>query len=279
MILLTGATGFVGSHILEELIKSKLKTKIVVRESSIIKLDNVDLKDVNICFIDDLFSATDDEIDTILKDVKIIIHSAWYVEHGSYLTSTKNLECLSGTLNLARAASRNHITKFVGLGTCYEYDLSRGVLTIDSPLNPNTLYGAAKVATYYSLREFFLLEGISFSWCRLFYLYGPRENPNRLVPSIRNSLTRGIPIKLTTGTQIRDYINVIDAAKMIVKISNSSSEGSFNISTGKGLSVRKLAETIADEYNRRDLLRFGERPENLTEPQTIIGVVRPIGQT
>ena len=92
MILLTGATGFVGSHILEELIKSKLKTKIVVRESSIIKLDNVDLKDVNICFIDDLFSATDDEIDTILKDVKIIIHSAWYVEHGSYLTSTKNLE-------------------------------------------------------------------------------------------------------------------------------------------------------------------------------------------
>lgn len=77
--------------------------------------------------------------------------------------------------------------RFVGLGTCAEYDLSAGLITTDTPLSPNTLYAACKASAYQVLRCLLDTEDVSFAWCRLFYLYGEGEDERRLVPTYANN--------------------------------------------------------------------------------------------
>ena len=85
--------------------------------------------------------------------------------------SEKNVDCLIGSLELAKAASKSQLTKFIGIGACFEYETSNDALTIFTPLNPTTLYGC-KSFSYLSLKSSFEKTNIQFCWCRLFYLYG-----------------------------------------------------------------------------------------------------------
>ncbi len=68
-------------------------------------------------------------------DIDMIIHVAWYAEPGKYLDSTQNMDCLIGSLNLAKAAMLAGVKRFVGVGTCFEYDLTAGFLSVDTPIN------------------------------------------------------------------------------------------------------------------------------------------------
>ena len=80
-----------------------------------------------------------------------MIHVAWYVEPGKYLDSPKNLDCLIGTLALAKGAVNANVSRFVGIGTCFEYDLKEGYLSTDTPLRPLTPYAAAKASAFITL--------------------------------------------------------------------------------------------------------------------------------
>jgi dTDP-6-deoxy-L-talose 4-dehydrogenase (NAD+) len=82
----------------------------------------------------------------------------------------------------------------------------------------------------------------------------------------------GEPAELTSGSQIRDYLDVNEAGRMIVETALSAVQGPVNICSGMPITVRQLAEQIADEYGRRDLLRFGARPDNLVDPPCVVGV-------
>ena len=115
-------------------------------------------------------------------------------------------------------------------------------------------------------------HGIEFVWCRLFYLYGEGEDERRLVPYLRSKLKAGEPAELSSGTQIRDFLDVCEAGRMIVEAALGTVQGPVNICSGAGVTVRALAEQIADEYGRRDLLRFGVRPDNLVDPPVVVGV-------
>ena len=78
-------------------------------------------------------------------------------------------------------------------------------------------------------------------------------------------------VELTSGNQIRDFLNVKDAAKSIIDAAEENLFGCKNICSGVGISVRELAEGIVDEHGRRDLLRFGVRQENLIDPPYVVG--------
>ena len=82
----------------------------------------------------------------------------------------------------------------------------------------------------------------------------------------------GIPAELTSGNQIRDFLDVSEAGQMIVEIALSKKQGAANICSGIPITVRQLAEQIADEYGRRDLLIFGARPDNFVEPLCVLGI-------
>jgi nucleoside-diphosphate-sugar epimerase len=272
LVLLTGATGFVGRQVYKWLISQKISVRIVVRKESVVPIEVSECLE-SIVITNDLFAESEAWWTKVCVGVDIVIHLAWYVEPGKYLESVKNLDCVVGTLALAKGASSAGIRRFIGVGTCFEYDLTQGKnITVDTPLNPITVYAGAKVATYFSLNSWLSLRQIEFTWCRLFYLYGEGENPRRLVAYIRKMIELGEEVKLTSGNQIRDFMDVSDAGEMIVKVALSNIQGQVNICSGVPITIKTLAERIADEYGRRDLLKFGTQPENLMDPPFIVGV-------
>ena len=92
------------------------------------------------------------------------------------------------------------------------------------------------------------------------------------MPYVRKQLSQGEPVELTAGTQVRDFMDVAEAARQIVEIAASDYCGAANICSGKAETIRAMAERIADEYGRRDLLRFGARPENRIDPPFVVGI-------
>jgi nucleoside-diphosphate-sugar epimerase len=80
-------------------------------------------------------------------------------------------------------------------------------------------------------------------------------------------------VELTSGSQVRDFLDVREAGEMIVQSAMSDIQGAVNICSGIGITVRELAEKIADEYGRRDLLKFGARRENQMDPKFVVGVL------
>jgi dTDP-6-deoxy-L-talose 4-dehydrogenase (NAD+) len=122
------------------------------------------------------------------------------------------------------------------------------------------------------LSQWLPLHQVGFAWCRLFYLYGKGEDARRLVPYLRSRLSAGKLVELTAGRQIRDFLDVEEAGRQIAEIVLGNRQGPVNICSGIPVTVRQLAEQIADEYGRRDLLRFGARPENLVDPPCVVGI-------
>lgn len=270
-VLLTGATGFVGRQVLQALGKHGVQVRVVIREGTqarLAVLENV----AKIIETSDLFSENADWWAENCNGINTVIHAAWYAEPGQYLQSAKNIDCLTGSLQLAKGAAKAGVRRLIGIGTCFEYDLTEGILSVETPLRPVTPYAGAKAAAFMALAQWLPAQGIEFAWCRLFYLYGEGEDGRRLVPYLRAKLEAGEPAELTSGNQIRDFLDVGQAAKMIVEVALSKQQGPVNICSGESITVRQLAEQIADEYGRRDLLQFGARPDNLVDPPCVVGV-------
>lgn len=270
-VLLTGSTGFVGRQVLRALGVQNTTVRLIIREGADVPLEcsaNID----RVIRTSDLFAESVSWWADACEGVDTIIHVAWYAEPGKYLQSSKNLDCLIGTLKLAQGALQAGVRRFIGIGTCFEYDLSRGKLSIETPLKPLTPYAGAKAAAYLGLSQCLSIEHIDFAWCRLFYLYGEGEDTKRLVPYIRDKLSSGEHADLTSGNQVRDFLDVSEAGRMIAEVANSKTQGAINICSGIPVTVRQLAEKIADEYGRRDLLLFGSRPDNLIDPPCVVGV-------
>lgn len=269
-VLITGAAGFVGRQVLHALSGSDVTVTAVIRQggSGLDREANVH----KVVQTSDLFRETDAWWAKVCQNIDIVVHLAWYTEPGKYLMSPENLNCLAGTLNLAKGAAKGGISRFVGTGTCFEYDLSAGMLSADTPLKPVTPYAGAKAAACMMLSQWLPLHQVGFAWCRLFYLYGKGEDARRLVPYLRSRLSAGKLAELTAGRQIRDFLDVEEAGRQIAEIVLGNRQGPVNICSGIPVTVRQLAEQIADEYGRRDLLRFGARPENLVDPPCVVGI-------
>ena len=271
IVMLTGANGFVGRQVYKALLQADVQIRLVLRHGR--GVPGQDDKSVEkVIRTDDLFTESVEWWAEACTGVDTVIHVAWYAEPGKYLNSPKNIDCLAGTLSLAHGAVAAGVHRLVGIGTCFEYELGSEWLTIDTPLRPITPYAGAKAATFMALSQWLPTESVEFAWCRLFYLYGEGEDPRRLVPHIRAKLEAGEAAELTSGTQIRDFMDVSEAGQQIAKVAAGSMTGPINICSGKPVAVRQLAEQIADEYGRRDLLKFGARPDNLVDPPCVVGV-------
>lgn len=269
-VLVTGATGFVGRQILATLMKSGVDLRLVVRAGSEKRLPMA--CEAEILSTADLFKESSEWWATSCQGVNIVIHAAWYAETGEYMLSPKNLDCLAGTLQLAAGCVQARVQRLICIGSCSEYDMNAGYLSVDTPLRPTTPYGGAKAAAFLALSTLLPQQGISFAWARLFYLYGEGEDARRLVPYLHSRLAAGEPAELTSGSQIRDYLDVADAGAEIARLALGPANGAFNICSGVAQTVRELAERIADEYGRRDLLRFGARADNQFDPPCVVGI-------
>ncbi|RCV90915.1 NAD-dependent epimerase/dehydratase family protein [Billgrantia montanilacus] len=270
-VLVTGVTGFVGRQVMRALSSPAVKLVPVVREGKedlVNTLPNVE----RVVTTADLFAEDVAWWTQQCQGVDVVVHVAWYAEPGKYLQASQNMDCLIGSLNLAKGASNAGVKRMVGVGTCFEYDLTCCILPVDTPLKPLTPYAASKAALYLNLSQWLPAQSIQFAWCRLFYLYGEGEDERRLVPYLRKQLEKGEPAELTSGRQIRDFLDVREAGKKIADIAQGGYVGPVNICSGVPITVRQLAQQIADEYGSRDLLKFGARPDNLVDPSCVLGI-------
>ena len=272
-VLLTGATGFVGRQVLRQLLARGAQVTVVTRKA--IEAD----QGFEQVITPDLFAESTSWWLDNLAGVDTVIHCAWYAEPGKYLTSELNFACLDGSVVLARAAQAAGVQRFVGVGTCFEYDFAAAGelddLATDTPLRPTTLYAAAKASLWLTLSNWLAqVEGnaMTFAWARLFYLYGEGEDPRRLVALLHGKLSKGEEVPLSTGEQVRDFMDIEQAGAKLVDIAERELTGALNVCTGEGITIRALAERIADQYGRRDLLQFGKYPGNLTDPPRVVGI-------
>ena len=270
-ILLTGASGFVGKQIIKALSQFSVNIIPVVRSGKEINFKRIrNIK--KIISSPDIFKENESWWTNQCKGIDTIIHIAWYAEPGKYLQSPKNIDCLIGSLNLAKGAVNAGVRRFVGIGTCFEYDLSKGTLSIDTSLKPTSTYASAKAALFIFLSKWLPEQSIKFSWCRLFYLYGEGEDERRLVPYIHKRLNKNESVELTKGNKIRDYLNIIEASQIISQVALGDQEGPINVCSGVPVTVKQLAQQIADLHDKRYLLKFGAKPEDPMDPSCVVGV-------
>jgi len=271
-VLITGATGFVGRQVAKALIEKGAEVSAIGRNNKELPQGIRDHIQVA-----DLFSLDQDFWRETCSGFDTVVHVAWYAEPGKYVWSQKNLTCLAGTLALAQGAVHAGIKKLVGVGTCFEYDLASPdnpvsqPLSTNAPLRPATTYGAAKASTWLTLAAFLREKSVDFAWCRLFYLYGEGEDERRLVPFLKRRLAAGEPAELTSGTKVRDFMDVSEAGKRIAEVALGHYVGALNICSGEAVTVRELSEKIALECGRPDLLKFGARPDNPDDPVFVVG--------
>lgn len=105
----------------------------------------------------------------------------------------------------------------------------------------------------------------------MFFLYGPNENPKRLVPSVILSLLRGEEAKSSHGMQVRDYMHVQDVADGTVALLDSAAQGAFNIASGRAVTIRHIVERLGEITGRADLLRIGAYPARANDAPLVVG--------
>ena len=270
-ILLTGASGFVGRQIAKALIDRAHHVTLVMRPAG---LEKSGLLGENISAIEtrDVFGEDFVWWCRQLEGIDTVIHSAWYVEPGKYLDSPINIDCVAGTLPLAEACVEAGVGQFIGIGTCFEYHLPNGAIDENARVGPVTLYAAAKLALFYQLQRRFAGTQTALTWARLFYLHGEGENPARLFPTLHRKLSSGEPMHLSSGDKTRDFLDVRDAGRLIAALAETGQAGIANICSGKAVTIRQVAEQIADLYGRRDLLEFGTATVHPRDPETVVGI-------
>lgn len=259
-ILVTGAGGFIGRHAIAPLLARGFEVHALSRAA----LPSA------ICHALDLMDAAATR--ALLDAVRPthLLHLAWTVAPGGFWTTRDNLDWVGATLALYRAFAASGGARFVGVGSCAEYDWSPDAVA--APLDegalcrPATLYGTAKDATRRLLTQAAGLDGVSFAWGRVFFLYGPGEKPGRLVSDTIARLARGEPIDTTAGTQRRDFLHVADVAGALVALADSAVDGAVNIASGEDRPLAEFLGEIGRQLGDAALLRFGARPMPVNEP-------------
>jgi nucleoside-diphosphate-sugar epimerase len=265
-VLVTGGTGFIGRQAVASLIGSGARVHLHCRHPQGL-FENVPTT----CGDLTIPGAARELLEQVQPDV--LLHLAWNVEHGKFWTNRQNIDWTATSLVLARASLDVGVRRFVGVGTCYEYSWPRegNCREDETPIIPTSLYAVAKDATRRVLEE---LSDFSFAWARLFYLFGPYEHADRLVPSLASSLARGEAASLSSGKVVRDFMHTRDAGAALAALALSDVAGAVNIASGEGVSIASIAERLGGIAGRPDLIRIGALPDREGEPPRIVADVR-----
>jgi nucleoside-diphosphate-sugar epimerase len=201
-----------------------------------------------------------------------VLHLAWCTTPGEFWNAQDNLDWVGSGVALVRALVDAGGGRFVGAGSCAEYDWSAGHCVEDeTALSPATLYGTAKKALSELLFAEARLGTLEAAWGRVFLAYGPHEHPARLVPSVVRSLLRGERAACTHGEQLRDVMYVSDVAAAFVHLLDGDARGAFNVCSGAPIRLRTLVERLAEHLGRPDLPAFGALPERPGDPPVLTG--------
>jgi len=283
MILITGISGFIGNHLARRFLKKGFDVAgLYIDENELIRLndisDKLSLKKIDITNID--------ELNTIFNQYKFesIFHLAAEGVQINSVAKARSLNTnINGTINLALAALEHKTSKFIYIGSGFEYGASDSPIISKSPLNPINFYAATKSATWILLNNLFLDDQLPLITVRPFNIYGIYENLNRLVPYVVSQALKNESLKLTHGNQIRDFLYVEDMVNALVNIQtgNILSGSIFNLGGGKdnAFSVKQLVFKVLDQLKRdHSLAEFGTITRVRKEPQYYVADITETGK-
>jgi nucleoside-diphosphate-sugar epimerase len=270
-VVVTGATGFLGSHIAELLTEEGYEVYGTKRCSSNLSLCSSFSHKIN--WID----ADKENWMFSLEEISpnIIIHSMWIgVDAANRNDKNQQLQNCILTEKLLGLSNKLKISKFIGLGSQAEYGKFFGKITEESPLLPESAYGVAKNMCANMTRIFCEENNIKWFWLRLFPLFGERESEKWLIPSIIKAILTQNAMDFTLGEQKYAYLYVKDFAKAVLEVVKTNAcSGIYNVSSSNPLPLKKIITDIRDKINPSFQLNFGKLPYRQGQSMHIEGNV------
>lgn len=249
----TGAAGFLGANLVEELVKADYNVIAVVRAGSphnkrIEGLENVRLVTADVEEYDRLDSIIDEQAD-------IFYHLAW--TGGKTVDEQK--KNVDYTLNALKSAKKLGCKRFVATGSQAEYGPQKELITEETTPHPVTPYGASKLAAYTLSKVLAQELDIEWVWDRVFSVYGKYEPHGRMLPDLIETLQRGETFYLSACTQNWDYIYSSDAAKAVIATGERGRDGEiYNVTSGEYHSLKYYTEFVHNEIIKSGKLEYDE---------------------
>jgi nucleoside-diphosphate-sugar epimerase len=262
-LLVTGASGLIGRHVVERAAEQKIAVVVSARRRPPVLADGIEFAAADL--------SNESEAAALVRTVQPthIIHAAWETRQPTYWEDPINLQWVAATQRMAQAFAESGGQRFVQVGSCAEYDWSHGHCDEEStPTAPTTLYGKSKVAAFQAVRtagqgRFQAVEA------RIFMVYGPGENPERFIPTICRNHAAGTVPSLSSGTQLRDWLYVKDAARALLTLAEAEAPADVvNIGAGEAVSLDQVATVLARLAGAAET-GLGRRPDRPGDPPVL----------
>lgn len=266
-IAVTGATGFIGQHVVMEMERRSMSPILMCQPSVEIPASVLKHSIVSV----DLKNPPPNAFEQ-LGQPDSLIHLAW-----GGLPNYKSLhhfeEELPAQYRFLKGLVGSGLKNLVVTGTCFEYGMQSGPLSESLETCPNNPYGFSKDTLRRQLEYLQQVQPFNLTWARLFYLYGEGQAENSLLPQLRKAVERGDTVfNMSSGEQLRDYLPVTEVAKYLVALAMTDQDnGIVNICSGKPVSVRKLVEGWIKENGWPVNLNLGYYPYPDYEPMAFWG--------
>lgn len=268
-IAVTGASGFIGRHVLSDLLTQGVEVVAVTRNATRLSDFSKSIKIIEMNISDpapDCFEQ--------LGCPDVLIHLAW--DGLPNYKSPHHFETeLPSQYHFLKIMLEAGLTSLLVTGTCLEYGMQSGALSEDMQTKSDNPYGYAKDALRQQLEFFKSIKPFRLTWTRLFYMHGQGQPITSLYPKLKEAVLHGDKIfNMSGGEQLRDYLPVTEVARQIVRLAMAQRDmGTVNICSGIPISVRRLVEQWLLENNWKIELNLGYYPYPDYEPMAYWGSI------
>ena len=262
-ILLTGGTGFIGSHFLKQAL-AKNHSVVALRRSPQSK------PKISIDREPEWLNRHLDEVTKAdIAGCDVVVHLAAHsVQHPFDNLTTCLYWNTTAALHLFEQARLAGVKHYVVAGSCFEYGLSADrfeTIPTDAPLEPNNSYAVSKAVTSIALRQWTCEHQLSIELLRIFHVFGEGESKTRFWPSLRRAALSGKNFSMTPGQQMRDFLPVEDVAQIFVRRAildqlYNQRYNVFNIGTGSPCTLLAFAKYWWSFWKAEGKLLVGDIP-------------------
>lgn len=258
--IITGATGAIGTALINELISNNIEVLVFCREASKRNecIPEHKLVTKKYCSLDELSSVVNDTG----KSYDVFYHFAWQGTTGAARNDMylQNMN-VKFALDAVEAAKRFGCHTFIGAGSQAEYGRVEGELRPDTPAFPEMGYGIAKLCAGQMTREHAHQHGMKHIWVRILSVYGPNDGAQSMVMSTINKIKAGEIPQFTKGEQLWDYLYSTDAAKAFYLIGENGADGkTYVLGSGKAKPLAEYIEEIRNAVNPDCEIQLGAIP-------------------
>ena len=273
-VLVTGASGCIGRHLVPALVERGWDVHALTsgRTGAEGVLDSGAKMGQGVTWhTGDLLRTGDTDKVVAAASPTHLVHLAWYIAPGRWAAAPENFDWVQASLGLVRAFKAHGGSRVVTAGSCLEYDWRYGYCSEAlTPCTPHTIYGACKHALQILTSALARDGSLASAWARIFFIYGPHEHPDRLVAAVVRSLLAGEPARTSHGRQVRDYLFVEDVADALVRLLESDVTGPINIASGQAIALRDIIFQIGRQMGRSELIQLGAIPQATTDTPIVV---------